>query len=184
MSANKDKMLSYIIPKKLLITSAVYQVCIGLPLVSFFSLLMLGILEEPERYAPLSVMQRITILSMWAALFSGAAFFSCLGSLVSYSSRGNIDDRYIQDGSFALSMHIVGSVFGMILLLLFIGGFVAGNLFPNFNDVGFYRIYWGFSSTEGWARLFVWAFIAGFSERLMPNLLENVARRIEKSKET
>lgn len=86
---------------------------------------MLGILDEPERYGAHSLSQRITMLCMWAALFSGATFFSCLGSLVSYSSRRNIEDQYIQDGSFALSMHIVGSVFGITMVLLFLGGFIA-----------------------------------------------------------
>jgi hypothetical protein len=65
-----------------------------------------------------------------------------------------------------------------LLLLLFIGGFIGGNLFPDFTNIGFFRIYHSFSGIEGWAKLFVWTFIAGFSERLMPDLLSNFSKKI------
>jgi hypothetical protein len=160
-----------------------YQLMLALPLISFICLLMTGILPEPERHGSFDLFKRVTILYMWFALFSSAAFFSCVGSLVSYSARGAVNEKDIEDGSLVLSMHIVGSVFGIILLLLFIGGFIAGNLFPKFSDIGFLRIYHGFSSVHEWAKLFIWTFIAGFSERLMPDLLGNVAKRIQESQE-
>jgi len=180
-----DATLHRIIPKKLLLHSLMWQGVIIAPLALFFVLLMMGVLEEPdaERHA-MGVGPRLTILFTWLALFSGAAFFSCLGSLVSYSARGGIAAQYVEDGSLALSMHLVGSVFGIVLLLLFLGGFVAGNLFPDLSEVGFYRVYHVLSGVREWAKLFVWAFLAGFSERLMPDLLSNFARRMETSVET
>lgn len=178
------KTLSQLLPRKLILQSLVIQFLIGLPLFSFFILLMLGIYPEPGPTGePLSFWQRITILHMWLALFSAAAFFSCMGSLVSYLSRGGDLSEQFSNESFVLSIHILGSIFGILLLLLFVGGFIAGNLFPDFKDVGFFRIFHAFYSITGWAKLFVWTFIAGFSERLVPGLLTNFTKKISETSE-
>ena len=55
---------------------------------------------------------------------------------------------------------------------------MAGILFPSFGETGFWRVYRTFASPNQWAKLLVWAFLAGFSERLMPDLLDNVAKKI------
>lgn len=63
------------------------------------------------------------------------------------------------------------------MLSLFIGGFLQGNLFPNFllnGDDSWTSINVRIS---GWAKTFVWTFLAGFSERLIPDLLDNLVRR-------
>lgn len=184
---SEDKTDFYrIIPKKVLTRSICYQFAIALPFISFVFLLIVGILKEPDvnNTSDPDFLQRITILYIWLALFSSAAFFSCLGSLVSYSARRHVNERDIEDGSLVLSMNIVGAVFGIILLLLFIGGFVAGSIFPNFRDIGLFQIYANFSDVKDWAKLFIWTFIAGFSERLMPNLLGNFAKRIQATQDT
>jgi hypothetical protein len=170
----------YIIPRKLLFHSLAWQLFFAIPLISFFVFLILGWHIEPLRPGDgtRTFAHRLTVLHMWAALFFSAALFSCIGSLVSYAGRDHSTEQNIQYGSLALSMHLVGSVFGIILLLLFLGGFIAGTLFPDFSNVGFFRVFHNFYKVQDWAKLFVWAFIAGFSERLMPDLLQNVARRI------
>lgn len=144
-------------------------------------MLGLGIHPEPSYGVALEarpMTEKWTILHFWLALFFSSAFFSCLGALMSYMSRNREINEDIKNSSFVLSLHLVGSIFGIIIFLLFLGGFVAGNLFPSFNDVGYMSIYQKFSGVQGWAKLFVWAFIAGFSERLMPDLLSNIAKRI------
>jgi len=136
------KAFSQMLPKRLILQSLAIQFVIGLPLISFFILLMLHIYPEPGFPGEsLSFFQRITILHMWLALFSAAAFFSCMGALVSYlSRRGDLSEHFANE-SFVLSIHILGSIFGILLLLLFMGGFIGGNLFPDFRQVGFFRIY-------------------------------------------
>jgi magnesium-transporting ATPase (P-type) len=175
-----------IVPRKIILQSLFIQFILALPLISFFIMIILNFYDEPQHYAELtqrSFGEKITVLHLWFTLFSSSAFFSCMGSLVSYLSRESdyLDD--IENESFVLSVHIVGSIFGIMLLLLFMGGFVAGNLFPSFGYGGFFGIYHTVSSPQFWAKLFVWTFIAGFSERLIPNLLTNLASKItEKNK--
>jgi hypothetical protein len=177
--------VSQVIPKRLILHSLGYQLILALPFLLFFVLIMSGLHDEPAReFSASGFSQKLTVLHFWIALFASAAFFSCLGALISYSARGHVDESYVRDGSLALSMHLVGSVFGVLLLLLFLGGFIAGTLFPSFADVGFNRIYQHFSRPNEWAKLFVWSFLAGFSERLMPDLLQNVARRINEATAT
>ena len=178
---------SHILPKKIIFKSVLIELIISAPFTSFFFLLMLGFYVEPDITGkPLVdrlLAERVTVVHLWFALFSAAAFFSCMGSLVSCSSRDKDFTEDFENESFVLSMHIIGSIFGILLLLLFIGGFISGNLFPNFNDTGFIKIYHTFGNVQNWAKLFVWSFIAGFSERLMPDLFHNFSKTIEKSPE-
>ena len=62
----------------------------------------------------------------------------------------------------------------------FIGGLVQGSLFPTFGDSGLRWIALRFS-VEDWAKLLVWSFIAGFSERLVPEILNNLSARVRTS---
>jgi hypothetical protein len=183
MDENKsinDSVISFL-PRHLIIQSLAIQLLLFLPILSFFVLLGLGILEEPSQGGDLAsrtIGEKHTILLLWIALFTSSAFFSCMGSLMSYLSRNRDIKNDIRNNSFVLSLHLVGSIFGVLMLLLFLGGFIDGNLFPSFDDAGYLRFYHTFTGIQNWAKLFVWTFIAGFSERLMPELLSNIAKRI------
>lgn len=176
-----------ILPKSAIYQSLMIELIIALPFLTFFVFIMLGVSTEPNLYGGdysenRSVLVRLTILHMWFAIFSSAAVFSCMGALVSYSSREIHLDHEVDTNAYILSLHIVGSIFGIILLLMFIGGFIAGNLFPNFGyDLGAFTIYSSFHSVAEWAKLFIWSFVAGFSERLVPTLLLNLSKKLENS---
>jgi len=174
------------LPRHILLQSLGLELILVLPLISFLIFLGTGYYEEPLKWGPLSkysLNSRITILHLWFTLFFSSAFFGCMGSLVSYLSRGRKSmDEDFKNKSFVISIHVVGSIFGILMLLLFLGGFIKGNLFPYFDSsIGFLNIYRQFSGIENWAKLFVWAFIAGFSERLVPELLSNFTSKISKS---
>jgi hypothetical protein len=62
----------------------------------------------------------------------------------------------------------VGGVFGLLVVLLFLGQFVSGSLFPSIFSIGFTHLY---LSPPSWAKLMIWTFIGGFSERFVPELL-------------
>jgi hypothetical protein len=176
----KNGAISFL-PRHLLLQSLAMQFLLFLPILTFFVLLGLGILEEPAQGGDLAsrtIGEKHTILLLWIALFTSSAFFSCMGSLMSYLSRNRDLKNDLKNNSFVLSLHLVGSIFGVLMLLLFLGGFIDGNLFPSFDNAGYFRLYHAFSGIQNWAKLFVWTFIAGFSERLMPELLSNIAKRI------
>lgn len=84
----------------------------------------------------------------------------------------------------------VGGVFAIVLYGLFMSGLVRGDLFPTFQSVA--EPFQGFRAfaalampeTNGdMAKALVWAFIAGFSEGLVPNFISKVTQDAEQTNE-
>jgi len=81
---------------------------------------------------------------------------------------------------------VIAGVFGFILYSLFLSGIVQGSLFPDFSgiDLKFDSVVGLFTDVApannlDAARALIWAFIAGFSERMVPNILDRVAKEGE-----
>jgi hypothetical protein len=81
---------------------------------------------------------------------------------------------------------LLGAIFAVTLMAMFIGGLLKGALFPDFHLSGtsrFFDFTWTTvpkGSTE-YAKLFVWAFLAGFAERLVPDSLDRLASKLDPS---
>jgi len=84
---------------------------------------------------------------------------------------------------------IVAGIFGFLLYLLFASGIVTGALFPEFSGleapfetaqsmIDVVRTKTNLDSIKA----LVWAFIAGFSERMVPNILDKIVKESEKTK--
>ncbi len=65
---------------------------------------------------------------------------------------------------------LYGMIGALVFYLVMRGGMVSGSLFPDFAD--------GVGAADDQARLLVWSFIAGFSERLVPDFLEQAEGQI------
>ncbi|MBI1178420.1 hypothetical protein GC207_13375 [bacterium] len=75
----------------------------------------------------------------------------------------------------------VGGVFAIILYGIFMAGLVQGSLFPSFQSVDeSFKTFRGFAALSmpatnaDMAKALVWAFIAGFSEGLVPNFISKI----------
>lgn len=112
-----------------------------------------------------------------------ACAFCCLGFLISHASREPSHLADAESVGLILGMNVIGTIIGVIVVLIFLGGFVAGRLFPSLGEISSAQVYWQMASAAIWAKLMVWSFIAGFSERMAPNLLSNFVFRIEQAKE-
>ncbi len=81
---------------------------------------------------------------------------------------------------------LLGAIFAVTLWLLFVGGILTGTVFPNFvhssNDCGlrFFHFTWNTlpKSSEDYAKLIIWSFLAGFAERLVPDSLDRLTARV------
>jgi hypothetical protein len=81
---------------------------------------------------------------------------------------------------------VIAGVFGFILYSLFLSGIVQGSLFPDFSGIelkfdgvgGLFTDVAPANNLDA-ARALIWAFIAGFSERMVPNILDKVAKEGE-----
>ena len=121
--------------------------------------------------------------------------FECgiIGGFVSIQQRLKIvDDQeldYLARSWIAiLVVPAFGGVFALVLYVLFLSGIVQGSLFPHFeippfskdtplptvDDLRQFFTKTYPSSGEDFARLIFWSFVAGFSERFVPQLIDNV----------
>jgi hypothetical protein len=110
------------------------------------------------------------------AIFSAAAAFGALGASISLISRTRDSRRVPENITIGemVSIQLVGAIFAFLLALMFMGSLIRGSLFPNPGE-WFTVIY----LHEEFAKLLVWSFIAGFSERLVPQILENLVTRFK-----
>ncbi|HEX6376824.1 MAG TPA: hypothetical protein VFZ91_14025 [Allosphingosinicella sp.] len=110
----------------------------------------------------------------WWAIISSAMFFGALGSTVSFFSRQDLSPAEVSKTRTLVGTQVFGAVFAILLLLILMGGLVQGSLFPQFGGAGWFDLLF---RPSDWARLMVWSFIAGFSERFVPDLLNNLILR-------
>jgi len=71
---------------------------------------------------------------------------------------------------------VTGLIFAFVLSLFFAGGVLNGSLFPDLKEVGT-DWYLGFFNGKTLAVWLLWAFVAGFCERLVPDALDNLAKQ-------
>lgn len=117
------------------------------------------------------------------ALFSIAALAGALGAQVSASNRvQNLrkdrelarDSTIVRNSSAQIrAAPITGAIFSVVLMNVFAGNLVQGELFPDFQGGYLYTLH----STTSVGKLFVWCFIAGFSERFVPDILDRLTTR-------
>ncbi len=84
---------------------------------------------------------------------------------------------------------IISGIFGFLLYLLFASGIVSGALFPEFS--GLEDSFKNAQSMMGAVKTntnldsikaLIWSFIAGFSERMVPNILDKIIKESEADK--
>lgn len=87
---------------------------------------------------------------------------------------------------------LLGSIFAVTLTAMFVAGVLKGTLFPEFikSDGGsqglpFFHFTWNTlpRTSEDYGKLFVWAFLAGFAERLVPDSLDTLAAKLDPSRQ-
>ena len=105
----------------------------------------------------------------WIAIVTSILFFGALGATTSAFTRPGTEVRARPVN--LIAVQALGAIFAGMLALMFMGGLVQGSLFPQFSNVGWSTLQFDASS---WARLLVWSFLAGFSERLVPDLLDRL----------
>jgi hypothetical protein len=86
---------------------------------------------------------------------------------------------------YSLVPAVVGAISATVIYMLFASGLVQGDLFPAFKckvgegkceTFGMLIGEWGPDQARDYAKSIVWAFIAGFAERLVPDTLQSLTK--------
>ena len=132
--------------------------------------------------------------------FSGmlGAFFSALTRLYNVDQLSvavitptiqKLEGHYLL--MYSLVPVIVGGVAAVVLYVIFVGQLVGGGVFPKLGcDEGktcktLYDVinFYGPQTAEDYGKALIWSFIAGFSERFVPDTLQSLVVRSQKPPE-
>jgi hypothetical protein len=111
------------------------------------------------------------------ALFSAAALFGALGAVMSLVTRSASPSPKQIGAIQVASLALIGAVFAFLLSIVFAGGLVAGVLFPQGHQSGDNRWFTVLFLHAEFSKLLVWSFLAGFSERLVPDLFQTLTSK-------
>ncbi len=120
-----------------------------------------------------------------------------LGSFVSalrrlYASKGMVLEIYIEQigknklylVAYSLIPPVIGAISAIFLYLVFAAGLLQGSMFPVFscdsatckcNEFSTFVTGWSPKAAEDYAKAIVYGFLAGFSERFVPHVIEKIS---------
>lgn len=154
--------------------SLAYSTLLGMPFILFLLAQAFGELKSDGLVPGFDLSDAAYRVIIRLSIFTSAASFGALGAAISAVSRMRLPflrhDGITYTDLFCIQT--IGAVFALILTLIFMGQMIAGSLFPSWDP--FYRIIY---SAPAFAKLLVWSFIAGFFERFVPRVLENLTRK-------
>ena len=113
-------------------------------------------------------------LLVFAALAATwGATFSMLGSLKSRLAASDLDDlKLMRPWVMLLSRALIGTGAGCVLYFFLRSGLLGGGAFPDLTTLDAAPV-----TRKGLALLIIWCFLAGFSEKLVPSILEKTEGR-------
>ena len=116
--------------------------------------------------------ENVELMLIAALAGTWGATFSMLTSLKDRLQASELDDlKLIQPWVMILARSLVGTGAGCVLYFLVRSGLLGGEAFPKIDDL----VKGDFKNL---ALLIIWSFIAGFSEKLIPGILEKHASRV------
>jgi hypothetical protein len=165
-------------------------------MISWYTLILIVILLAADVHAHLRIISTPPHFHATVATAVCVIYWGIIGGFVSSQRRMQtipadgdplISVLGLDDARYYLWLSpLLGAVFAVVLAWMFMGGVVQGTLFPNFGtepkgDTWFPELF-SVRPLQGpaeYAKLFVWSFLAGFAERLVPDNLDRLASRLD-----
>lgn len=157
-----------------------YCLLISLPFIIFLLIQASSSGPQGEKTIPGWLSETTYVVIVRLALFSAVLCFGALGSAISLISRVRNGEALLPVVTVheLISVQTIGAVFALVLSLIFMGNLIAGSIFPSWDP--FYTIVY---SPPAFAKLLVWSFIAGFFERFVPHMLDNLSKRADEQED-
>jgi hypothetical protein len=155
---------------------------IGISIIFFYMLIFILALNQ--------VYDGIVFILLLMAFGSTGAFISLVQRLnnVPIFNDPVINFLSLKYGRYSINVTpVCGAIFAVLLYFLFLGGMIQGTLFPEIKTIKGGPLFYikpPLSGLENYAKLFVWAFIAGFAERFVPDTLDQLIAQKKKSSTT
>ena len=128
-------------------------------------------------FAVLLYANQVVISPIILACGAMGAFVSLQQRLKGYSEE---DLQLFMDSlPYTLLAPLVGAILAIVLFLIFLSGLLAGELFPEFplnrapeGTIGLISLFYQYSDDPAdYAKLLFWSFVAGYSERLVIDII-------------
>ena len=134
--------------------------------------------ELPQETALYQMLTAAALLSFAGLAGACGAFVSVVNRIqrVTDSSRIGRNIWVLKNTSASVAYTpAIGATFAIVLSIILAGGLISGSLFPQLlPDRPWFFTFW---RPQEMAKWLVWAFIAGFSERLVPDMLDRLTAR-------
>jgi hypothetical protein len=148
------------------------------PVVSAFTSHVLFRAPSPRDW---SWLKTTYVLVMTASIGAMGGFVSLLQRLK--NSPGSYTDELLElqhaHTSVLCQAVSLGGIFALVLLAMFEGGIVSGAVFPSAptGDISFTRLGAAlYDSAAELTKVMFWSFVAGFAERLVPDMIDRVTK--------
>jgi hypothetical protein len=131
------------------------------------------------------IVSEISLLLSLAAL-SGTtgSYLSALLRILGVRDNNQIAQNIVAFKSSEKALRMAprtGMLFALVLMLLFSAGLISGSLFPKLNINAHSPL--NFIPLEELSKSLIWCFIAGFSERLVPDIIDRLSDKAKKAEE-
>ena len=168
-----------------------YQFSGTLVLVAVLAVGLLGSYFIAANWQP-PVLVLITLAGMLGAFFSALIRLYNVDQL----SVAIVSETVAQLGGwhlfiYSLTPPVIGAIASVVLYIAFVGGVLAGGLFPTMECKGALKgcvelvevlNNYGPKAAPDYGKALLWAFIAGFSERLVPDTLQSLVAKAEEQR--
>lgn len=137
----------------------------------------------------------LTILPMVALAGALGAFVSALNRLYAFKNifpyakyTGMLKGTSLYLMIYSTIPPLVGAIAASVLYVIFAAGLITSELFPTFHctaasgqcdQFSTFLQSWSPTAAADYAKAIVWGFIAGFSERFVPDILNRLADKVE-----
>jgi hypothetical protein len=166
-----------------------YQFMGAVGLIVILAVILLTAFALPSTWTPPPLVV-VTLTGMLGAYFSTLTRLYNVDQLsvaLITPTMSQLGGRYL--AMYSLIPPIIGAIAAVLLYVIFLAGMVgSGGLFPEMgcsdgqkcNSLSGVLHGFGPVAAQDFGKVFVWAFAAGFSERLVPNMLQSLVAKLPK----
>lgn len=139
------------------------------------------LIAEPTLPSPQRCNLILGVVTLTGAVGGSVSMVRRLQAIRRNCDLSSLGGTGIQLWTAGFASSVNGAIFSIVLYLIFLGGLISGALFPTFPEAAANATNNGAlpETPQALAKLLVFAFLAGFAERLVPDALDRLIKSSE-----